>query len=598
VAIGDLDRDGKADLAVANSNSNDVSVLLGVGDGTFGTASNHGAHTNPDSVVVGDLNGDAKPDLAVSNLNSSDVSVLLQTSGKAFTAHFSPVSNYGANSGPRSIAVGDLNGDGSPDLAVANVGFAVTTVSVLLGAGDGTFGAASTFGAHSQPESVAIGDLNRDGAPDLAVANFTSNDVSVLLGVGDGTFATKVDYGAHTHPLGIAIGDLNRDGTLDLAVANQDSADVSVLLGVGNGTFGSAVNYGAHTQPQSVAIGDLNRDGKPDLAVPNYGTSDVSVLLGAGDGTFGTATNFGAHTNPESVAIGDLNRDGKPDMAAGNINSGDVSILLGVGDGTFETAVNYAAHESPSSVSIGDINGDGKLDLAVTNSSSDDVSALLGKGDGTFGTAVNHVAHTHPSSVAIGDLNGDGKPDLAVANADSNDISVLLQDSTPPNTTITGHPHKITNHRSARFTFTSTEAGSSFQCKRDSGSFSSCTSPKTYTGLADGSHTFRVKAIDPAGNPDPTPAKFTWKIDTKPPQTTITAGPSGATHDRTPTFRFTSSEAGSFTCSVDGKPYKSCTSPDTLPRLGFGKHVFRVRARDRAGNTDPTPASRSFTVVH
>src|SRR5438445_729892 len=94
------------------------------------------------------------------------------------------------------------------------------------------------------------------------------------------TFATAVDYGAHPAPESVSIGDLNRDGKPDLVVANFNTSDVSVLLGAGDGTFGTAVNYGAHTGPASVAIGDLNGDGKPDLAVANFNSSDVSILLG------------------------------------------------------------------------------------------------------------------------------------------------------------------------------------------------------------------------------------------------------------------------------------------------------------------------------
>ncbi len=147
-----------------------------------------------------------------------------------------------------------------------------------------------SFDAGSHPYSVAIGDLNGDGKPDLAVANASSNTVSVLLGNGNGTFGAKTDYGTGSYPYSVAIGDLSGDGKPDLAVANNYSNTVSVLLGNGYGTFGVKTDYGTGSGPNSVAIGDLNGEGKPDLAVENHLSITVSVLLGKGIGTFGAIT--------------------------------------------------------------------------------------------------------------------------------------------------------------------------------------------------------------------------------------------------------------------------------------------------------------------
>jgi hypothetical protein len=152
-------------------------------------------------------------------------------------------------------------------------------VSVLLGNGDGTFQAARNFAAGNRPWSVAVGDFNGDGIPDLAVANSYSNNVSVLLGNGDGTFQAARNFAAGSFPLSVAVGDLNGDGTLDLAVANSGGNNVSVLLGNGDGTFQAARNYAVGNGPLSVAVGDFNGDGAPDLAVANFFSNDVSILL-------------------------------------------------------------------------------------------------------------------------------------------------------------------------------------------------------------------------------------------------------------------------------------------------------------------------------
>ena len=175
------------------------------------------------------------------------------------------------------------------------------------------------------------------------------------------------------------------------------------------------------------------------------------------------------------------------------------------------------------------------------------------------------------------------------------------EDSTAPNTTITAGPANGVHIKdpTPSFRFASSETGSTFRCKIDSGTYLPCSSPKTTAHLGDGTHTFSVRATDQAGNTDATPASRQFTVDTRPPQTTITSGPvSGNTRDRTPTFGFRSSEPGSsFACKVDRGAFKPCTSPATTTTLAFGNHTVGIRATDRAGNTDPTPAHAAFKVV-
>jgi len=424
VAIGDLNGDGKPDLAVANQGSSSVSTLLGTGSGSFGAATNFAVGTNPRSVAIEDLDGDGRRDLAVANAASSNVSILLNTTTFAPSGTFGAATSFAAGTNPRSVAIGDLNSDGKPDLAVANANSA--NVSILLGTGTGSFGTATNFTVGTQPISVAIGDLNGDGKPDLAVANANSANVSILLGTGTGSFGAATNFAEGTNARSVAIEDLDGDGRRDLAVANISSGNVSILLGTGTGSFAAATNFFAGGQPVYVAIGDLNVDGKPDLAVADAVFANVSILLGTGTGSFAAALNFAVGTQPDSVAIGDLNGDGKPDLAVANVISANVSILLGTGTGSFAAATNFAVGTNPFSVAIGDLNGDGQPDLAVANTGSASVSILLGTGTGSFGAAMNFAAGTNPFSVAIGDLNGDGRLDLAVANFLSNDVSILL----------------------------------------------------------------------------------------------------------------------------------------------------------------------------
>ena len=170
-------------------------------------------------------------------------------------------------------------------------------------------------------------------------------------------------------------------------------------------------------------------------------------------------------------------------------------------------------------------------------------------------------------------------------------------DTSTPDTSIDSSPPLLDNSATATFTFLASEPGSTFACQLDGGGFSACTSPKSYSGLTDGSHTFQVRATDPAGNTDPTPATFTWTIDSSTPQTTINSGPADPSSNATATFTFSAGEPSStFACQLDGGGFSACTSPKSYSGLTDGSHTFQVRATDPAGNTDPTPATFTWTI--
>ncbi|MEH1804674.1 FG-GAP-like repeat-containing protein [Nostoc sp.] len=365
-------------------------------------------------------------------------------------ATFDTATNFTVGTNPKSVTVGDFNGDGKLDLAVAN--YNSNTVSVLLGTATGGFAAATNFTVGTNPRSVAVGDFNGDGKLDLAVANNGSKTVSLLLGNGTGGFAAATNFTVGTNPRSVAVGDFNGDGKLDLAVANNGSKTVSVLLGNGTGGFAAATNFTVGTNPRSVTVGDFNGDGKLDLATANFNSNTVSVLLGLGTGGFVAATNFTVGTNPFSVTVGDFNGDGKVDLATANEGSNTVSVLLGLGTGGFATATNFTVGNTPRSAKVGDFNGDGKLDLAVANYNSNTVSVLLGLGTGGFATATNFTVGTNPFSVTVRDFNGDGKLDLATANEGSNNVSVLL--NTTPKITITASTNPKEGGATGSFTIT------------------------------------------------------------------------------------------------------------------------------------------------
>src|SRR5208337_2195332 len=209
--------------------------------------------TAPYAIVAGDFTGDGRTDLAVANFSTNDVSVLLGNGDGTFQNAV----QYAVGTGPYAIVAGDFTGDGRTDLAVANTGS--DDVSVLLGNGDGTFQNQVPYATGFEPSAIVVGDFNGDGRTDLAVANYGSNDVSVLLGNGDGTFQNQARYAAGFGPSALVVGDFDGDGDglTDLAVANYFSNDLTVLLGNGDGTFQNQVRYAAGFGPSALVAGDF-----------------------------------------------------------------------------------------------------------------------------------------------------------------------------------------------------------------------------------------------------------------------------------------------------------------------------------------------------
>jgi M6 family metalloprotease-like protein len=382
----------------------------------------------PSSIAVGDFNGDGIPDLATANRNSYNVTVLLGNGSGGFTP--APGSPFAAGTYPLSIAVGDFNGDGIQDLAVANSGS--SDMTILLGNGSGGFtpAAASPIAAGALPLFVAVGDFNGDGIPDLATANSGSSSVSVLLGDGSGGFipALNSPFATGVDPTSVAVGDFNGDGKQDLAVANG-AGGVTVLLGDGTGDFTAASGspFAAGSGPYFIAVADFNGDGKPDLVVPDYGGNTVAVLLGVGSGGFTAAPGspFSAGAEPTAAAVGDFNGDGVPDLAISDEGgANNVVVLLGNGSGGFTAAPGspFAAGANAFSIVVGDFNGDGIQDLVLPSQSGNNLTVLLGQaaqscdltGDGTVNIAdvqleINEALGRAP---AVNDLNGDGVVNL------------------------------------------------------------------------------------------------------------------------------------------------------------------------------------------
>lgn len=322
VTLGDLDGDGDSDIVTANFYGDNISVLLGNGDGTFGAMTTFGAGAEPVRVELADINADGELDAVVTNNASASVSVLRG----AGDGTFGPALDLPVGLAPRGLAVADLNDDGATDIVAASVTDSVA--SVLLNKGDGTFGPRTDFATGGQPSDVTVADLDLDGVDDLVVSDSTDDTVSVLLGVGGGNFGAPTAFAAGQEPSSVAAGYLDADGNLYVVVANSADGTVSVLKSAGDGTLGPATTVPVGSAPATVRLADLNLDGNDDIVTANNGSNAISSALGNGDGTFDPSRTWATGTGPVGLALGDVNSDAIDDAVTANSTGNSASVLL------------------------------------------------------------------------------------------------------------------------------------------------------------------------------------------------------------------------------------------------------------------------------
>jgi uncharacterized repeat protein (TIGR01451 family) len=375
---------------------------------------------------------------------------------------FAPAKSYPVGTSPAAIAVGDFNGDGKIDIAVANTGSG--DVSILLGNGDGTFQPAVNYSAGNSPSTIAVGDFNGDGKLDLAVfqpaAKSVSGSVSILLGNGDGTFQAPKTLALSVSASFMAVADFNVDKKSDLAVC--DAANIDILIGNGDGTFQPAKQTALLANCGALVAADFNGDAKPDVAIV-VGTQ-IQVWTGKGDGTFSQGATLIVNYDPAgnridigTMATVDVNHDGKTDLLVnssqlfpcpvappcvnGPGTSTKASLFLGNGDGSFQleqvVASSFTSEGSPGATlvqsSVADFNGDGKPDLVfqmvpMSHTLSHFLAFQLGKGDGSFPVSLPDVPISDGTIQVAYDLNGDKLADL-IAVGTANNIEVLLNTS-------------------------------------------------------------------------------------------------------------------------------------------------------------------------
>lgn len=346
--------------------------------------------------------------------------------------------------GPKWITIADVNQDGKPDLLITNAD--AGTLSVLLGDGKGSFrpSAGSPFPVGHLPNDIAVGDMNGDGHPDLVIADHQSPYLTILLGDGKGGFqpapGSPVDVHSNPHPHGVVIGDFSGQRHLDVVTDSWANNQIELLQGDGTGrlhTPGTFFNVGRRPY-ERLRSADFNHDGHPDIVTTNLDEDTVTILLGDGKGGFhqSPGSPFPAGAKPWQVAIDDINKDGNPDLViipydrdVASDKQIAVTVLLGDGKGGFtpmsSSPLPLTGCRGAVGIATGDLNGDGYRDIVVSCGLSKDLFLFLGSGNNQF-TVIRHATQGGWGAVAVADLNGDGKSDIVHANDNAGSITIYF----------------------------------------------------------------------------------------------------------------------------------------------------------------------------
>ncbi|HYW48702.1 MAG TPA: VCBS repeat-containing protein [Bryobacteraceae bacterium] len=439
LAYADLNHDGNLDLVVACRTSNALVVLSGKGDGTFQAPAAYAVAAYPASLYPMPTSDGYTVIFTADDISGSTRFIIVSPQGAVYAPRL-----FSIGGSPTGVAAADLNGDGFPDIVITG---GSSDVSVVMAQSARQFNApvGYSLGQPSpSPLAVAIGDINGDGKPDVIVANGGVSypetegpgSVSVLLGNGDGTLRAPISTTVNQNAGSIALGDFNRDGKLDVAVAaygtlpgeaGSDAGTLLVLLGNGNGTFQPPISLatgGLH--PSAVAAADLNGDGKLDIAAvlgSTFGAPQtLAVFLGQGNGTFAAARTFPLQSTSEGqvfIAIGDFNGDGKLDIATGG--APQLDIMLGDGAGGFSEASALPTVTDGTVAATMDLNADGKLDLVLLSCCGEsEGSYLLGNGDGTFQPAVHFSSGSSTTAIAVTKFGLSDGPDFVITQQGGN----------------------------------------------------------------------------------------------------------------------------------------------------------------------------------
>lgn len=415
VTSADFNKDGFKDIATANNGSNDISVLMGNGNGSFTTAVNYAIPGQGLEIFSADCNNDSNTDLVATDW-SGNISVFLNTGSGAFAA---PLHIQGY-SGMVSAAMADFNKDGNIDFVT--VGYWYTYL--FAGNGNGNFTLASSFQTGLNPNFLTVGDVNADANPDLIVSSQTDS-LYVFLGSGTNAFTvpnSSYFLGSSVQSRRMTLADLDQDGDKDLTVMLYAIDSFAVFKNNGNGTFNPTPSkFLSNYNQGALTAADYNNDGKIDLAVEG---TILRVLFNTG-GYFPTYHDYYGGTGMCLIST-DLNNDNHPDLVNASSQSNNCWILMNNGSGSFNDYTPFSTVIYPKSIIKADLDNDGLNDVMVCSEYDNGLSMLPGKNSGYFGPT-NYINLGQAGKVlATADFNGDNNPDVFVAHANNPSYQVLL----------------------------------------------------------------------------------------------------------------------------------------------------------------------------
>ena len=438
IAVGDYNGDNIPDIAVANSGTSNIGVFLGYENGTFSPMmiQSTGHNSRPQFVVVNDFTNGTKLDIAVIDSENNNVIVL----GGDGNGNFSIVVNHstGYSSDPSSIATGDFDNDGLSDIAITNNAtnniLVLTRYSTYLAAKQRLYSMEANF----ETSFVAVGDFNNDNRSDIVAVDGNSTAV-IFSGLGDGNLIKSTQYSSEDLAVAMfVVNDVNKDNQLDLIISLYRIGRIVILLGRGDGSFidGDTYSTGDGSFPQWIAVGDLNNDTHLDIVIANCGDdpgtnpSNLGVILGNENGSFGNVTVYlnGTHYYWTFIALSDFNNDTLLDIVAADSHFGYIAILLGKGNGSFDILSVEQIDDRPNTLAIGDLNHDRQLDIVYASAYLNNVGVVLGNGDGTFRNITRYYADhgSWPWSIILADLNDDTLLDIAVTQLQTSSIVIFV----------------------------------------------------------------------------------------------------------------------------------------------------------------------------
>ncbi|MES2703127.1 MAG: FG-GAP-like repeat-containing protein [Bacteroidota bacterium] len=446
--------------------------------GAWSSSNTSVATVNTSGIVTGVAAGTATISYTLgTGCRATAVVTVSSASGSA--ASFSAGFSLTPGSNPHQVAIGDIDGDGKPDIAVANIGSNTVSVYRNISTGgtltSGSFATKVDFSTGSSPAYVAISDIDGDTKPDMLVTNFASNTISIYRNtatsgaITTGSFAASVSFSTPSGPRWIQVADFDGDTKPDVAICSYYGDNVSVFRNtatvgsVTTGSLASRVDFAVGTTPYAISAADFDGDGKADIAAANAGSNNISVLRNVATsgsittGSFASPVSFATAATPYAVSSGDIDGDGKPELVSSNNGAGSISVLRNtatsgvINTGSFAAKVDFTTPGSPGSNVLTDANGDGKLDIAVTNYGGASVSVFRNTASygvissGSLASPVTSVTGSGPLHVAAGDLNADAMPDLVTANYTAGTITILQNSVAAAPPTITSVSPNLAN---------------------------------------------------------------------------------------------------------------------------------------------------------